>query len=175
MKKIFVVLLMAAVASVASVKAVALSAPDTESTETYSNEDIIKICKYLTQTVPSLDPKEKDMWTEAFATVLMFATNTNEFTITIGDPLMETLELNKNSTEDRSELIAVQMAAEISYLLEHHLKESNAESFAYSMEAVVNIYSRLPKQSIKTLNKYLKMDKEKRRAEFIKLYNKKMK
>lgn len=80
----------------------------------------------------------------------------------MGKAMANLLDLSKGGNES-TDLLMVYIAGEIIYCLDNNLKETNADSFAAAMDGVVNIYAQMPKHSIKPLNKYLKMDGDKRR------------
>ena len=175
MKKFLVALLLICVAPIPAFTSYATPATDTETpaaeAETpkkLSEEEIIMICKWYITTLPSLDPEITQLRLAASTAIIQFAAETKKFTIDFGKPIEK---LFKIGSGDSTDLFGVYIAGEVLYLLEHNQSRNDAESFAAAMDDVMNFYTKLPKQSVKSLKKYLQMDSSERRAAFIKLYN----
>ena len=172
MKKLFVTLLVVFASLIPTFTAVALPASETENAgeeQELSEQDILKICKWYITTPPSDDPQITELRMAASTAIIRYTIDTKKFTIQFGNAASKALDLG--SGKDTGDLMMVYMAGEVIYLLEHNLRSNDADSFAAAMEDVMNFYSRLPKQSVKSLNKYLKMDPSQRQTAFIKLYN----
>ena len=175
MKKLLVALLLICVASISAFTSYATPATDTETpaaeAETQkklSEDEIIMICKWYITTLPSLDPEITQLRLAASTAIIQFAAETKKFTIDFGKPIEK---LFKIGSGDSTDLFGVYIAGEVIYLLEHNLSSNNADSFAAAMDDVMNFYTKLPKQSVKSLKKYLQMDSSQRHEAFIKLYN----
>ena len=172
MKKLLVALLVLLTTSLSTFSALAI--PDTETKTTaegqeLSEADILKICKWYITTLPSDDPEITELRMAASTAIIRYTVETKKFTIQFGGIASKTLGIgSKNSIPD---LLMVYIAGEVIYLLEHNLSSNNADSFAAAMDDVMNFYTKLPKQSVKSLKKYLQMDSSQRHEAFIKLYN----
>ena len=172
MKKLLVALLVLVTTSLSTFPAFAI--PDTETKTTaegqeLSEADILKICKWYITTLPSDDPEITELRMAASTAIIRYTVETKKFTIQFGGIASKTLGIgSKDSIPD---LLMVCIAGEVIYLLEHNLSSNNADSFAAAMDDVMNFYTKLPKQSIKSLGKYIKMDSSQRHEAFIKLYN----
>lgn len=171
MKKVIVALLLAVVVSLPSFPAYAGPENEIEQTQESEKADIIKICKWYVSTVPSDDQDQAAMRMAASAEILKFAADAPDLTIDLGIQIAQLLDLSEKNRIS-SDLLSIYLAGEILYCLENNLNHSNAQSFAAAMENVMNIYAQMSEHSVKSLNKYLKMSKEKRMDAFVKLYNK---
>lgn len=172
MRKVFIALLLVLTASMSTFTTYAQTVPDTE-TETpkkLSEDEIMMICKWYITTLPSLDPEITQLRMAASTAILQYAMDTKKFTIEFGKPIEKMFKLGSGDSTT-TDLFGVYIAGEVLYLLEHNLNRNNAESFAAAMQDVMNFYTKLPKQSVKSLKKYLQMDEAQRQAAFEKLYN----
>lgn len=171
MKKIIFTLLLAMAVSVPSVKSYAQQNDGIEVSLDAEKTEILKLCKWYISTLPSDDANVIMERQIACLRFLNFASETKDIVFDVSETTSELLDLSgKNDVSN--DLLGVYIAGEIIYCLEHNLNKSDAASFVFSMNEVVNSYAKLKKHPIKSLNKYLKMDKAKRREAFIKLYNK---
>ncbi|MDE6397659.1 MAG: hypothetical protein K2K84_10350 [Muribaculaceae bacterium] len=172
MKKLLVTFLLLFASFMPSFTALALPAAETESAgegQELSEQDILKICKWYITTPPSDDPQITELRMAASTAIIRYTIDTKKFTIQFGNAASKALDLG--SGKDTGDLMMVYMAGEVIYLLEHNLSRNDADSFAAAMQDVMKFYTMLPKQSVKSLKKYLKMDQSERQAAFVKLYN----
>ena len=168
MKKI-IALMFAMIVSIMTFSSYSITENDNDPTHKFSEAEILKLCKWFVSTPPSDDAKQAELRKAAGAQILLYAVNTETFTLDITNASTQLFGKEKNSVS--TDLFSTYLAGEVLYCLEHNLKKNNATSFSNAMEGVINIYSQMANQPIKSLNKYLKMDKEKRMMAFEKLYN----
>lgn len=171
MKKVIVALLLAVVVSLPSFTAYAAPESEIEQTQESEKADIIKICKWVVSTVPSDDNEQTEKSLVATTKLLKFAAETPNITFDISEKATKLIDLS-GKNDISTDLFGVYLAGEILYCLENNLNHSDAQSFAAAMENVMNIYAQMSEHPVKSLNKYLKMSKEKRMSAFVKLYNK---
>ncbi len=133
-----------------------------------SEEEILELCKWYLSTPPTENGQLRQL---VAAKIVIYAINTDKFTLEIGESIEQLLNLSGNN-EDSQELLAVYIAGEVMYCLEHNLKAGNATSFARSMLGVMDAYSQMPGHPLQSLNKFLEMDTPARLSAFEALYNK---
>lgn len=134
-----------------------------------SEEEILELCNWFLSTPPTENWQLRQL---VAAKIVIYALNTDKFTLEIGEWVGDLLDMSGKHKESE-DLLAVYIAGEVMYCLEHDLKASNATSFARSMLGVMDAYSQLPEHPLQSLNKYLEMDTAARLAAFEALYNEK--
>ncbi len=139
-----------------------------ENTQEGAEARILKLCRWY---IDNPTYQDSELRQKVAAEILVYAINTKDFSLTLGEPVTGLLELSPGHS-GMEDLLMVYFAGETIYCLEHNLKKNNAASYAYSMECVMNYYAQKPEHPIASLNKYLNMDPMKRMEVFEALYNK---
>ncbi len=168
MKRFFTLLMLTLVVSVSAISTYSMPVNESQQAGNVTEEQALDVCKWYVTSSPDTDQAQRQT---AATVILKYVTDTDKFSLQMGKAAMQLLDISGGS-EESAELLMVYIAGEALYCLENNLKVSNAASFASAMDYVINYYSRLPKQSIKPLNKYLKMSPEKRKEALEKYYAK---
>ncbi len=162
-----------AVLSVATFRVWAQTDNGSEKAELLSDEEILKCCKWYVSTVPTDDPTDGAMRRKVAMLITLYAINSENFTLVVGGQVFDVI--GQSDDNQRPELLLVYMAGEIIYCMEHNLSRNTEDSFVSAMDGLMNYYSLLPDQPVKSVNKYLKMEPSARETALRKRYRKNMK
>lgn len=172
MKRFLFLLMATLVVSLSTVRGFAMSQEESELPGHLTEQQALNLCKWFVTSAPATDGEEKEQRRAAAALILKYATETDKFSLRLDEAPMKLLDV-QGGNDQTADLLMVYIAGETIFCLENNLEVSDAASFASAMDGVINFYARMPKHSIKSLNKYLKMDSEKRKAAFEKYYTEK--